>query len=231
MPQHFLLITKEFQSQASPLMPPDLVQTYLLLAAARKAHRHLFAFYNCGDISGASQPHKHVQFIPLENEEGPPIEELARSVNLETPDKPFALNLPYANHVFRFPPRLYSSSRDKMEMTLSQAFLSLLDLVISTVRHDPSYPVGSPSYNVIITLEHMHLIPRRWETYNLPETGDQLSVNALGFAGMLLVKSDPELEAVKAEGVGKILRGVGLESVHELQVAGTSAEAADTDTK
>jgi len=47
-----------------------------------------------------------------------------------------------------------------------------------------------------------------------------LSVNALAFSGMLVAKSEEELEGVKREGVGKILRSVGLESVHELQVAG-----------
>lgn len=36
---------------------------------------------------------------------------------------------------------------------------------------------------------------------------------------MLLVKCEEELQAVRKEGVGKILRGVGLESVHEIQVS------------
>ncbi|KAK7005782.1 ATP-transf domain-containing protein [Favolaschia claudopus] len=230
VPQHFLLVTKEFRSQASPLSPPDLVQTYLLLAAARKARRNLFAFYNAGDLSGASQPHKHVQFLPLEDEDGPPIEYLARSVKLETPDTPFSLTkLSYANHVYRFPDRFHNFSPEKLEPVLAQAFLSLLDLVFSTIRHDPDYPAGKPSYNVVITLEHMHLIPRRQEHHILAETGDQLSVNALAFAGMLLVQSERELAAVKTEGVGKILRGVGLESVHELQVQGTAAEARDVE--
>ena len=40
----------EFKSQSSPLLPPDLVQTYLLLVAARKADKHFFAFYNCARI-------------------------------------------------------------------------------------------------------------------------------------------------------------------------------------
>lgn len=80
-------------------MPPDLVQAYLFLVAARKAGRKFFAFYNCkrnycttyaafahehtgGDLSGASQPHKHLQLIPVEDD-GPPIEHLARGVKLE----------------------------------------------------------------------------------------------------------------------------------------------------
>lgn len=107
---------------------------------------------------------------------------------------------------------------------MADAFLKLLDLAISTIRHDPNYPVGSPSYNVVITLDHMHIIPRRQENYILESNGEKVSINALGFAGMLLVKSDEEMENVKRETISKILRGVGLESVHELQVEGTALE-------
>ena len=66
----------------------------------------------------------------------------------------------------------------------------------------------------------MYIIPRRREEHVLRETSDNLSVNALGFAGMLLVKSERELEAVKRESVVEILRDVGLESVHEEQIVG-----------
>lgn len=52
-------------------------------------------------------------------------------------------------------------------------------------------------------------------------------MNALGFAGMLLVKSEKELEAVKKESVGKILRGVALESVHQIQ-CDQDTDSADT---
>ncbi|TFK54507.1 ATP adenylyltransferase [Heliocybe sulcata] len=226
IPLHFLLASKMYESQASPLLPPDLVQTYLILLAAKKAGSPFFAFYNCGDRSGASQPHKHIQFLPLEDEDGPPVERLAKAAQLENPGRPFSLSsLPYANHVFRLPSMTASTPAEEIEEKLSQAFLSLLDLVVSTVRHSPDYPAGTPSYNVLLTLEHLHLIPRAEENYTLQETGDQLSINAVGFAGMPLVKSDEEMEAVKREGVGKILRGVGLESVHDMQVEGTAIEA------
>ncbi|KAF9070100.1 hypothetical protein BDP27DRAFT_644265 [Rhodocollybia butyracea] len=181
VPRHFLLVTKEFKSQTSPLMPDDLLQAYALLVAGRKTGKNMFAFYNCGDLSGASQPHKHLQFIEVD-EDGPPVEVLARSVSLESQGKPFTIGaLTYANHVFRFPSNLPYSSIDKREQILANAFLSLLDLVLSTVRHDPTYPTGPPSYNVILTLEHLHLIPRRLETHTLEETGEILSVNSLGF--------------------------------------------------
>lgn len=127
--------------------------------------------------------------------------------------------------MFRLPSLSGNLSVAELSQALFPPFLSLLDLVISTIRHDPDYPPGSPSYNVIFTLEHMHLIPRRHEAYKVEETQELISVNSLGFAGLLLAKSDSELETMKNEGISKILRGVGLESVHELQVAGTSLEA------
>ncbi|KAF8919900.1 ATP adenylyltransferase-domain-containing protein [Mucidula mucida] len=226
---HFLIVTKEFKSQNLPLMPDDLVSAYSLIAAGDRDRQNMFAFYNCGNLSGASQPHKHIQIIRIDDNDGPPVEKLARSVRLETPDKPFSLtSLPYANHVYRLPRRFSSLPTADIEDELAKAFISLLDLAISTIRHAADYPPGKPSYNFILTLEHMYIIPRSEEWYMLP-TGDKLSVNSLGFAGMLLVKSDAEMEAVKAEGVGKILRGVGLESVHDLQVAGTALEVDDTD--
>ncbi|PPQ98785.1 hypothetical protein CVT24_003343, partial [Panaeolus cyanescens] len=225
---HFLLVTKEFKSQASPLSPTELLQAYLFLSAARKLGKQYFAFYNCGDNSGASQPHKHIQFLPLDEdcEDGPPIEVLAHKVNIEIPDKPFSITqLSYASHTFRFPPQLARAAVEEQERVMAGAFLQLLDLAISTIRHDPTYPVGSPSYNVILTMDHLHVIPRKQEHHVIEGTDHKIAVNALGFAGMLLVKSDEELELVKKESPSKILRGVGLQSVHDILVDGTSREA------
>jgi sulfate adenylyltransferase (ADP) / ATP adenylyltransferase len=116
-------------------------------------------------------------------------------------------------------------SVQELESTLAEAFFTLLDLTISTVRHDPDYPAGNLSYNVLMTSEHMYLFPRKVEEYQLQETGDKISVNTLGFAGMILVKSENELEAVKKEGILNILKSVGVPSVHDLQVEGTAVEA------
>ncbi|KIM69788.1 hypothetical protein SCLCIDRAFT_1172347 [Scleroderma citrinum Foug A] len=224
VPHHFLLVTKEFQPQTSPLFPSDLVQIYQLLLAARQENRHFIAFYNCGPNSGASQSHKHVQFIEVANG-GPPVEKLTRTANLEVSGKPFAIpSLPYANHVYRLPALSTDSTPAELRRILFPPLLSLLDLVISTVRHDPDYPSGLPSYNIIMTLEHIHMIPRWHETYILEDSDTTINVNSLGYAGMLLAKSNSELEQIKKVGPGKILRGVGVESVHDLQVAGLSLE-------
>ncbi|KIJ49601.1 hypothetical protein M422DRAFT_74641 [Sphaerobolus stellatus SS14] len=210
VPKHFLLITKAFKSQSSPLSPPELLQTYLLLLAAQKAGERYIAFFNCGRSSGASQPHKHIQFLPVD-EDGPPIEKLARSQVVEKAAEPFSIGkLPYANFLYRLPESLRSSSEEGILNALSEAFLQLLDLCISSMRRSPDIQPGPPSYNFILTLDHMHLIPRSKEEHILAKTGEPLNVNSLGFAGMLLVKDEAELEALKEEGVTKILRNVGL---------------------
>lgn len=184
-----------------------------------------YPFILGGDISGASQHHKHIQFIPVgDDDEGPPIEILARAAQLEVPTRPFSLSsMPHANHVVRLP-RITNLSNTELIQLLTRSFLSLLDLAISTVRNDETYPSGRPSFNVVMTLEHIHLIPRRYETCTLAKTGEDLSVNALAFAGHLLAKSQDELDAIVEEGVGKILRQVGMESVHDKQVGGEAQD-------
>ena len=85
---------------------------------------------------------------------------------------------------------------------------------------DSEEPRAGLSYNVVLTLGHLYVFPRRRETHRLAVSGDALSVNALGFAGYLLVKSEEELQAVVAEGPTNVLKAVACASVHDLQVGG-----------
>jgi sulfate adenylyltransferase (ADP) / ATP adenylyltransferase len=134
--------------------------------------------------------------------------------------KPFTLDLPYAHHVYRLPSRLTNPTTTPSEIAdeLGCAYITVLDLAFETLRHqsnpDSLTGVGlPPSYNVLLTLQHLHLIPRVKENHTLTHTQEVMSVNALGFAGYLLVKSDKEMKAVKEEGVRNILRGVAMEKV------------------
>jgi len=183
-----------------------------------------------------------VQFLPTSTEDGPPIERLARAARIDQVDKPFALSsLPFANHVRRLTLPTSATTtptpaaRAELEAVLAGAFVELLDLCISTVRHAADYPAGVPSYNVLLTLGHMYVFPRVREAHvlaaglasvsgELGELGEgeprRVPVNALGFAGLLLVKSPAELDAVRRVGPANVLRGVACESVHELQVVG-----------
>jgi sulfate adenylyltransferase (ADP) / ATP adenylyltransferase len=88
------------------------------------------------------------------------------------------------------------------------------------VRHTTDCDSGTLSYNVLLSLSHMYVFPRRCETHTLAMSGSLLSINSHAFAGILLVKSDDELEALIAEGPGNLLKAVTYESMHELQVSG-----------
>ena len=53
----------------------DLEATYACLKAWAEddKQKRLFAFFNSGDHSGASQPHRHLQFLPVEHMRDSPV--------------------------------------------------------------------------------------------------------------------------------------------------------------
>ena len=59
-------------------------------------------------------------------------------------------------------------------------------------------------YNMIITAQHMMVVPR------LRESCGPVSVNSMGFAGSLFVRSQAELDYIKEQGPMRILSEVGL---------------------
>lgn len=71
--EHFILATKTNKQQTHVLEQDDLEATYACLkawgegAAEGSKQKRLFAFFNSGDHSGASQPHRHLQFLPVEH--------------------------------------------------------------------------------------------------------------------------------------------------------------------
>jgi ATP adenylyltransferase len=79
VPRHFLLVTREFEPQTLPPSPDSLAIAYRLLCAHQRLSsqgspdvgkgKELLAFYNCGQASGASQPHQHMQFAELGGED------------------------------------------------------------------------------------------------------------------------------------------------------------------
>lgn len=157
----------------------------------------LLCFFNCGDASGASQEHKHLQFAPMTGEGSIgyfPVERAAQATGFSDPaqqNKPFSIDaLPYAHHIRRLDPppcpHPESSSSDQLIplMTyLQEAYLSLLDAMVDNLRllHD-SDPDMVPadklklgrglSYNLLMTRKHMHIIPRREAIFRF-ETGER----------------------------------------------------------
>ncbi|KAK3682220.1 inositol phospholipid synthesis and fat-storage-inducing TM-domain-containing protein [Podospora appendiculata] len=77
VPEHFILATRVFKPQTHLLEADDLAATYACIEAYHRYHEtqvetsgagtgELFAFFNSGAHSGASQPHRHVQLLPVD---------------------------------------------------------------------------------------------------------------------------------------------------------------------
>lgn len=70
---HFILATKQNKQQTYRLEAEDLARTYQCLSdwecssTNARCQSRLFAFFNSGAHSGASQPHRHLQFLPVED--------------------------------------------------------------------------------------------------------------------------------------------------------------------
>jgi len=142
-------------------------------------------FYNGGRDAGASQGRKHLQLVPL-----PLAAEVASPVPLEPMIASGALPFRHA----------FTPLADLGEMHARYREL-LARCGISALADDRQ----SAPYNMLATRRWMLVVPRR------REHAEGISINALGFAGSLFVRSDEELERVRRSGPMNMLRAVTLQ--------------------
>lgn len=64
---HFILTTADVRPQTHLLEPADLAAAHACIATFRDHGEELFVFFNSGPHSGASQPHRHLQLMPIES--------------------------------------------------------------------------------------------------------------------------------------------------------------------
>jgi sulfate adenylyltransferase (ADP) / ATP adenylyltransferase len=67
IPDHFILATTKFKEQTDLLEEQDIEAAYKCLKAYGDCGEELFGFFNSGEHSGASQAHRHIQFLPVES--------------------------------------------------------------------------------------------------------------------------------------------------------------------
>jgi ATP adenylyltransferase len=200
MERHLLLVTKEFEDQENLLAPADFSALWTCMA-----EYEAIGFYNGGEAAGASQPHKHLQIVPLPlADQGPavPIQPLADEIR-ET-GKITRLRSFGFHHCFA---RLELDSsgfpRQPAEQCLALYRTMLADLGMSVPRADETVRQSGP-YCLLVTRQWMLLVPRRREFY------EEVSVNSLGFAGCLLVRKPEHLDLVKEIGLLALLRSVSI---------------------
>jgi ATP adenylyltransferase len=185
---HLLIVTRAFEEQESPLTAADFEALALCMAGLDG-----LAFYNSGELAGASQRHKHLQLTPPLGPEGlrAPLEKLLS----RPPRRGHVTTLPvlgFAHAVAGLGP--WETSPGEAPARMLEAYHALLDALGMGRAPSP--------YNLLATREWMLVVPRsRAESLGI-------NVNALGFAGSLLVKTREQLQELEALGPLELLRGV-----------------------
>jgi ATP adenylyltransferase len=189
---HALIVTRAFQDQDSPLDRRDFEALCLCLGEIDG-----LAFFNSGPEAGASQAHKHLQLVPLPLGPGPeriPLEPVFKAaIAPSSADR--GVDLPFLHQASAVDTGLWSRPRLAAEELLAE-YLKLLGTLKPGQSHIP--------HNLLVTREWMLVVPRHRESFG------PVSVNALGFAGGLLVRSHDELDWVARQGPLTILRNVGV---------------------
>lgn len=220
---HFILITKEWKAQDHLLDPDDLAATYACLNAwssssslsheneeekgkdKGKGKSRLFAFYNSGPESGASQPHRHVQFLPVEammKNDGSwePLIDYANNNNTASFEN--MRNLPFAHFARSIPPNPSAETLHSIYLSLYKAAVTAAaggDKIDTIIKNTASII----SYNLSMTVSTMLLCPRRSEKAVIassPSSSDiasSISINGTILAGTLLVKTEREWDLLR----------------------------------
>jgi ATP adenylyltransferase len=183
---HLLLVTRDFQHQETPLQPADFHALARCVAEFESV-----GFYNAGKTSGASQPHRHLQLIPLPLDERLPelpIERLLQPAAAAQAEQVLRSGaLPFAHYLWNFSPGA-TSSVEAYATACQQAYQSLVAAARWT-----EVSSGTP-YNLLVARQWMMLVPRREECFA------GISLNALAFLGALLVRDESQLEQLVTAG-------------------------------
>ncbi len=191
---HLLLVTREYAPQTE--LPGEADFRAMLRAMAGTDS---LAFYNGGALAGASQPHKHLQVVPLPLADEVPAMPFAPFFESATKDvgPVRSPELPFMHAVAPMPPG-WAEQPDETAATVQDLHDRLWrELGYSLTTREQPVP-----YNLLATSDWLWLVPRSREEHQ------GIAVNALGFAGALLVRDAAIQELLEELGPLQVLAGV-----------------------
>lgn len=205
---HLLIVTRRFVDQETLL---DIDDFDALTACMAQIDG--LAFYNAGAVAGASQPHKHLQLVPLPlSRAGPPVavEPLFAPVRAQAggragapagPGAPILRipGLPF-RHAFAWIDPACFAEPVAAAARLHARYRELLAAAGLTAVQAGGELRQSAPYNLLATRRWMLLVPRSTDCF------ESVPVNALGFAGSLFVRDQAQMQVVKRAGPMGVLR-------------------------
>ena len=206
---HILMVTRQFESQQSLLTVADFEAIWFGLKALDG-----LVFYNSCSEAGASQKHKHLQMIPC------PLITEASAFESQTSVAPIpittrfekpsdddvicrATRLPFSHVYARILPPQGQSDREAVER-MRELYLAMLQTLGLWQPKDPltREPQTPKPYNLLASRDWLWVVPRS-ESHH-----QGIAVNALGYAGTLLIKNSAQLELLKQIGPLSLLTAV-----------------------
>eukprot|EP01117_Protostelium_nocturnum_P016907 TRINITY_DN6780_c0_g1_i1.p1 TRINITY_DN6780_c0_g1~~TRINITY_DN6780_c0_g1_i1.p1 ORF type:complete len:350 (-),score=96.51 TRINITY_DN6780_c0_g1_i1:61-1110(-) len=205
LPHHFLMTTKDFEHQSEPLNRSDFKTAWWAIEKFDP-----LVFYNCGKASGASQPHKHLQALPLPIDPAKPecsfpIEPLLIRNFTEGGSKSeqvFTIKeFPFKTGVVKLDFRNYAG---REEEHLKETYDKLcVNLGLNEKQANGEWP----SHNVLFTKTWFLIFPRSTDVFTSPDHVE-ISINSVGMIGTMLVKGEKERRTYKEIGPIRVLQGV-----------------------
>lgn len=200
---HALIVTREFRPQSEYLAAGDLEALWRCLAEPEPA----LGFYNAGPNAGASQPHRHLQIVPMPlgtRGEAFPLEPVFASGF----DEGVVLGETHGRMIVRL--RAFAFAHALVDVSDLAPFASAeasevgraiyRDLLRASGCDDPS------SYNLLVTRRWMIVVARSRPHWN------GIPMNGLSYAGMLMVRSRDQLAALRSIGPFALLAATGIET-------------------
>ncbi len=193
---HLLIVTREYEDQNMLLTKKD----FDALWTCMKEYDSL-GFYNGGETAGASQRHKHLQVVPLPlAPEGPnvPIEPLLADAEFDG-ELGMVRKFTFRHEFVRL-----REAYDDIAQKTFDLYSRMLDRLEMAVPSMQGPVLQSGPYCLLVTREWMLLVPRSTEFF------DGVSINSLGYAGALLVRSEEQMNRLEEYGPIRVLQSVSL---------------------
>ncbi len=191
--RHLVLARAAFYEQLTPLDHEDFHALAQLLSASGG-----LGFYNGGTPAGASQRHKHVQWLPSEPGNAslrmfrpvldPDVRELTVFIHLQLPMR----------HCFV----RVRAGQGVDEALSARSMLAGYERAMETLQLSPDADGLLPPFNLLVEDGWMLVVPRSREHFA------DVSINALSFGGVVYVAALEQIESIRKAGPLAVLASV-----------------------
>eukprot|EP01084_Bolivina_argentea_P069282 126092_1 len=200
LPYHSLIISTQFIKQTNQLNAIEFnvmsnVFNSMSMYLENKQHNssNLLVFLNSGILSGATQMHRHLHLITVENKDFllntifNSVQQKSESVTKYDKYK-FLHGIITWNHAFD-------------GSVLYDYYKTLISWIKDKIKVDDTF-----SYNLLISKNLMMIIPRKCGSFKQNDIDVTFAINALPFAGLVFCNSVQQMNLLQKVGITEMVR-------------------------